>query len=115
MDDWFSVIAAGSELPASAVRELNDVGFVVIPGPVAPPQLERLAAVYDAAVSAADPADFGSGRTTTRVWDFVNRAPDFDDLYVYQPILEACCRIIGVPFHLEYHACTGGEPRRTRA
>ena len=35
MDDWFSVIAAGCELPASAARELDDVGFVVVPGPVA--------------------------------------------------------------------------------
>jgi ectoine hydroxylase-related dioxygenase (phytanoyl-CoA dioxygenase family) len=100
MDDWFSVIAAGCELPASVVRELEDVGFVVVPGPMAPRPLSRLAAVYDAAVSAADPADIGSGRTTTRVWDFVNRAPDFDGLYVYQPILEACCRVIGAPFHL---------------
>jgi hypothetical protein len=33
MDDWFSVIAAGSELPPRAIRELEDVGFVVIPGP----------------------------------------------------------------------------------
>jgi len=57
MDDWFSVIAAGCELPASAARELDEVGFVVVPGPVAPPQLSRLAAVYDAAVSAAAPAD----------------------------------------------------------
>jgi ectoine hydroxylase-related dioxygenase (phytanoyl-CoA dioxygenase family) len=100
MDDWFSVIAAGCELPDSAVRELDEAGFVVVSGPVAPAQLSRLAAVYDAAVSAADPADVGSGRTTTRVWDFVNRAPDFDGLYVYQPILEACCRVIGAPFHL---------------
>jgi hypothetical protein len=100
MDDWFSVIASGSELPANTVKELEDFGFVVVPGPVAPPQLSRLAAVYDAAVLAADPADVGSGRTTTRVWDFVNRGPDFDDLYVYQPILEACCRVIGAPFHL---------------
>jgi hypothetical protein len=100
MDDWFSVIAAGCELPANAVTELDDVGFVVVSGPLARPQLSRLAAVYDAAVSAADPADVGSGRTTTRVWDFVNRGPDFDDLYVYQPILEACCRVIGAPFHL---------------
>jgi hypothetical protein len=98
MDDWFSVIAAGCELPASAVRELDDVGFVVVPGPAASRQL-RLAAVYDADVSAVDPADVGGGRTT-RVWDFVNRAPDFDGLYVYQTILEACCRIIGAPFHL---------------
>jgi len=34
------------------------------------------------------------------VWDFVNRAPDFDGLYVYTPILQACCRVIGAPFHL---------------
>src|SRR5438128_8123208 len=100
MDDWFRVIAAGSELPASAVRELDTVGFVVVTGPVAAPQLSRLAAAYDAAVSAADPADVGSGRVTTRVWDFVNRGPDFDHLYVYPPILEACCRVIGAPFHL---------------
>jgi ectoine hydroxylase-related dioxygenase (phytanoyl-CoA dioxygenase family) len=100
MDHWFNVIAAGCELPAKTVKELDEVGFVVVSGPVAPSQLSRLAAVYDAAVSAADPADVGSGRTTTRVWDFVNRAPDFDVLYVYQPILEACCHVIGAPFHL---------------
>ncbi len=100
MDHWFSVIGSGCELPANTVKALDDVGFVVISGPVAPPQLPRLAAAYDAAVSAADPADVGGGRTTTRVWDFVNRAPDFDGLYVYQPILEACCRVIGAPFHL---------------
>jgi ectoine hydroxylase-related dioxygenase (phytanoyl-CoA dioxygenase family) len=100
MDHWFSVIAAGCELPANTAKELDDVGFVVISGPVARPQLARLAAAYDAAVSAADLADIGSGRTTTRVWDFVNRAPDFDGLYVHKPVLEACCRVIGAPFHL---------------
>jgi hypothetical protein len=71
MDHWFSVIASGCELPVNTVQELDDVGFVVIRGPVAPSQLSRLAAVYDAAVSTADPADVGGGRTTTRVWDFV--------------------------------------------
>jgi ectoine hydroxylase-related dioxygenase (phytanoyl-CoA dioxygenase family) len=100
MDDWFSVLDSGSELPASTVRELDAVGFVVVAGPAASSQLSQLAAAYDAAVSAADPADFNRGRTTTRVSDFVNRAPEFDDLYVYHPILEACCRIIGAPFHL---------------
>ena len=43
MDHWFSVIASGCQLAANAVKELDDVGFVVIPGPVAPPQLSRLA------------------------------------------------------------------------
>jgi len=100
MDSWFSAIASGCKLSAKSAHDLDDVGFVVIPGPVAPTQLARLAAAYDAAVSAADPADIGSGRATTRVWDFVNRAPDFDGLYVYEPVLEACCRVIGAPFHL---------------
>src|SRR5258708_8810462 len=86
MDDWFSVIAAGCDLPASAVKELDDVGFVVIAGPVAPSQLSRLRAVYDAAVSAADPADFNSGRATTRGSDFVNPAAHFHAPYIYQPL-----------------------------
>ena len=61
-------------------------------------------------VSAADSADFGSGRTTTRVWDFVNRAPNFDSLYIYQPILEACCRVIGAPFHLSTMHARAANP-----
>ena len=100
MDDWFSVIASDSELPGDAARELRDIGFVVIPGPVAPAKLAQLAAAYDAAVSGADPADVSIGSSTTRVHDFVNRGPDFDELYVYAPILGACCSIIGRPFKL---------------
>jgi hypothetical protein len=98
--DWFSVIAAGSHLPANAVDQLDDVGFVVVPGPVAAGKLAPLADAYDAAVLAADPADVSGGGTTTRVNDFVNRGADFDDLYIHPPILEACCRILGRPFHL---------------
>ncbi|MEN3334978.1 MAG: hypothetical protein V7641_4343 [Blastocatellia bacterium] len=100
MDDWFKVITSDFELPGDAVQELCDIGFVVIPGPVAAAKLAQLAAAYDAAVSGADPADLSIGSTTTRVHDLVNRGPDFDDLYVYAPILGACCRIIGQPFKL---------------
>jgi len=45
VDPWLNVIATGSELSADS-KELDDVGFVVIPGPVAPAQLSRLGAVY---------------------------------------------------------------------
>jgi ectoine hydroxylase-related dioxygenase (phytanoyl-CoA dioxygenase family) len=39
--------------------------------------------------------------------DFVNRGSEFDDLYIYQPVLEACRRIIGRPFRLStMHART---------
>ena len=57
MDDWFSVITAGSELPANAVQQLQDIGFIVIPGPIAPAKLSQLAEAYDAAVLAAHPDD----------------------------------------------------------
>lgn len=100
MQDWFSICGAGRELPASALRELREVGFVVIPGPAAPDRVARLAAAYDSAVASASPEDVRVGSTTNRVQDFVNRGAEFDDLYVYQPVLEACCRIIEQPFRL---------------
>lgn len=100
MQDWFSIIGAGSELSARAIRDLRDVGFIVIPGPVAPDKLAQLAAAYDSAVASASSDDVGIGSTTIRVHDFVNRGSEFDELYVYQPILEACCHIIGQPFKL---------------
>jgi ectoine hydroxylase-related dioxygenase (phytanoyl-CoA dioxygenase family) len=100
MDDWFSKIASDSELTRNTAQELHDVGFIVVAGPVAPTSLAQLAAAYDAAVSDAHPDDVSIGSSTTRVHDFVNRGPDFDGLYVYAPILGACCSIIGQPFKL---------------
>lgn len=99
-DEWFGAIASDFELPREAAEELGDTGFVVIRGAVAPAKLARLAAAYDAGVAGADPADLSIGSTTTRVHDFVNRGPDFDGLYVYAPILGACCSVIGQPFKL---------------
>jgi Phytanoyl-CoA dioxygenase (PhyH) len=107
MQDWFSIIGAGRELSADALRDLRDVGFVVIPGPLAPDGLAQLAVAYDSAILSANPGDVSIGSTTTRVSDFVNRGAEFDDLYTYQPILEACCRVIGRPFKLStLHART---------
>jgi hypothetical protein len=107
MDDWFSMIAAGSTLPVEAVRKLVSDGFAVIPGPVPPQGLERLAEAYDNAVIEADAEDVRVGSATTRVTDFVNRGAEFDPLYVYPPVLEACCHIIGQPFKLSsFHART---------
>jgi ectoine hydroxylase-related dioxygenase (phytanoyl-CoA dioxygenase family) len=100
MRDWFSVIGAGCELSAGALQDLREVGFVVIPGPVAPGGLAQLAAAYDSAVASADPEDVSVGSTTTRVHDLVNRGPEFDALYIYQPVLEACYRVIDRPFKL---------------
>ncbi|MFY9621637.1 MAG: phytanoyl-CoA dioxygenase family protein [Pyrinomonadaceae bacterium] len=107
MDDWFSLIEAGRALPASAVQDLREAGFAVIPGPLTTDSLAKLPAAYDSAVAGASVDDIHTGRSTTRINDFVNRGPEFDWLYVYAPLLEACCRIIGQPFRLSsMHART---------
>src|SRR5262245_59393066 len=116
MDDWFSDIEAESDLPADAARRLRDIGFVVMPGPVARGGCAQVSEAYDRAVSTADPDDV-SIRSSTRVNDFVNRGPEFDELYIYRPVLAACCQIIGGPFKLStMHARTlePGAPAQQR-
>ena len=100
MDEWFSRMAAGSALSSGAAQELDEAGFVVIPGPLSLDGLAQLARAYDAAVACASPDDISVGSTTTRVHDFVNRDREFDRLYLYRPVLEACCRVIAQPFKL---------------
>lgn len=129
MKDWLKEIGSGCELPARVAQELLDSGFVVIPGPVARERLAQLAQAYDLAVAGAAPPDLSIGSTTTRVHDLINRGAEFDELYVYGPVLEACCRVIGQPFklssllartlrprsqaqplHLDFRADAGGWP-----
>jgi ectoine hydroxylase-related dioxygenase (phytanoyl-CoA dioxygenase family) len=106
MNDRYSVIVAESDLPQDAARQLCDNGFVVMPGPVIRGGSARLSEAYDRAVLTADPEDV-SIRSSTRVNDFVNRGPEFDGIYMYGPLLAACCRIIGRPFKLStMHART---------
>ncbi len=81
------------------LRRLGDVGFVVMPGPVTVTELPRLSQAYDDAVTSAHPDDV-SVRSSTRVRDFVNRGAAFDSLYVYEPVLAACCHLIGQSFKL---------------
>ena len=103
-DDWFNTLAGGGELGPETSGELRERGFVVLPGPVA---ADLLARAYDAAVANARGDDVHVGSASTRVTDFVNRGPAFDDLYVYPPLLEACCALIGGPFKLSsMHART---------
>ncbi len=100
MDKWFNMISAGTHFPRLAAKELQDAGFVVIPGPVSAERLPQFAAAYDATMNFGNEADLKIGRTTTRMFDFVNRGAEFDDLYVYPPLLDACRHVIGAPFKL---------------
>jgi len=100
MLDWFSTLAAGNELPVDATSKLQERGFVVLPGPVRSDRMELLADAYNAAVDSAPGDDIKIGSTSTKVIDFVNRGAEFDDLYVFPPLLAAGCRVIGRPFKL---------------
>jgi len=107
MDDLFDQLAAGNELGSATSRELHERGFVVLPGPLTGSKMTRLVSAYDAIVASASEDDMHTGSTTTRVNDFVNRGAEFDALYVFPPLLEACCRVIGRAFKLSsMHART---------
>ena len=107
MQESLNAIMENFELPVGACRELDKEGFTVIPGPVTAKDLARLSAAYDTAITSAAPVDIKVGSSTTRVRDFVNRGPEFDALYLYPPILEACCHILQEPFRLStMHART---------
>ena len=90
-----------------AASELQERGYAVLPGAVPTDRMESLGNAYDAVVASATGDDIRIGSTTTRVSDFVNRGAEFDDVYVFPPLLEACCRVIGRPFKLSsLHART---------
>ena len=109
IDDWHAAMKDEFELPPEAARQLGNLGFVVLPGPAIPGGCERLSEAYDQAVAAAAPEDV-SIRSSTRVSDFVNRGPEFDGIYLYGPLLAACCRIIGRPFKLSAMLARTLEP-----
>jgi hypothetical protein len=107
MTDWFSTLASGSELSKDAVSELREQGFVVLRRAVSSDQMEHLANAYTVAVASARDDDIHTGSASTRVNDFVNRGSEFDGLYVFPPLLEACCLVIGRAFKLSsFHART---------
>jgi Phytanoyl-CoA dioxygenase (PhyH) len=100
MSDWFSTLAAGHELPTHAASDLEELGFVVLPGVVATGSMEQLATAYTEAVTGAASDEIKVGSTSTKVSDFVNRGAAFDGLYMFPPLLGACCQVIGGPFKL---------------
>ncbi|MCM3879735.1 MAG: phytanoyl-CoA dioxygenase family protein [Vicinamibacterales bacterium] len=100
MADWFETLATRRELSADAASELYHRGFIVLPGPVPPKRMESFTDAFTEAMSSASDPDVRVGSTSTRVSDFVNRGTDFDALYIFPPLLDACCRVIGQPFKL---------------
>jgi hypothetical protein len=72
----------------------------VLPGPVPCERMDRLVDAYTEAVASAAGDDVRIGSASTRVNDFVNRGAECDALYVFPPLLAACCAVIGRSFKL---------------
>lgn len=91
---------ARGALPVAAAVSLEQLGFVVLPGPFSAERLEHVTDAYDAAVTSAASVDVRVGSTSTRVQDFVNRGSTFDSVYVSPPLLDAALRVVGRDFKL---------------
>jgi hypothetical protein len=89
---------------SSHCAELLERGFCVIPNLVPPSRLPQIAAAYDRAFAEATPPDLhaSSSGSNTRLTDLVNRGAEFDELYLLEPVLEACARVIGASFKLSW-------------
>ena len=104
---WFNNLTSRSKLSNDAASELRERGFVVLRDSVSSERMERLAIAYNVAVASATGDDVHIGSASTRIADFVNRGPEFDDLYIFPPLLEACRCVIGRPFKLSsFHSRT---------
>jgi ectoine hydroxylase-related dioxygenase (phytanoyl-CoA dioxygenase family) len=95
----YEAIKKDAQLPLHAAQQLATQGFVVLPGPSVTGGVEQLQGAYDACVASADSADVRVA-SSVRVTDFVNRSKEFDAVYVYPPLLAACCLVIGRAFKL---------------
>jgi ectoine hydroxylase-related dioxygenase (phytanoyl-CoA dioxygenase family) len=98
--DCRNMLRARGAISASALQNLLDAGFIVISGPVAGERVAQLAAAYDSVIENAPSGDVSISRSTTRVHDLVNHGLLFDELYLFRPVIEACCHVINEPFKL---------------
>jgi len=112
-NDWHGIIASGSHLSPDVARQLRDVGFVVMPGPVITGGNEQLSEAYDRAVVTAAPVDVHGGRTgsSTRISDLIEGRSSMGSTFTrhYWPLVvrslagpsssAACARERSIPAH----------------
>jgi hypothetical protein len=100
VDSFLEEIASYHSLPFNSAQQLVESGFTVIPGSIPASQLPELSFAYDEAMSSGVGSDLKVGSTTDRLYDLVTRGPEFDEIYTYPPLLQACRQVIREPFKL---------------
>jgi len=92
-------MASAPVLRSEQVRQLFELGFLILPQLLTAKQLEQITATYDRVMGCGPGAHFRVGRTTTRRY-FVDCVLDFEAVYQHPALLEAVARLIGQPFKL---------------
>ncbi len=90
-----------SELGASKepLSNAKECGFVILPDVISAGRLTEIGAAYDRLMTLGSGGDFRIGSTTTRLY-FTDNKAEFEDIYHYPPLLNACRAFIGEPFRL---------------
>ncbi|WP_109486020.1 phytanoyl-CoA dioxygenase family protein [Occallatibacter savannae] len=85
---------------AYVVKEVRDVGFSTLSGPLATERFNTLRDAYDEAMAAAHEPHFKVGSTTTRLSNLLSFSPIFDEVFLHEPLLEACSEFMDGDFKL---------------
>jgi ectoine hydroxylase-related dioxygenase (phytanoyl-CoA dioxygenase family) len=95
-------VSTAREPQAAALAELRTHGFCVVPNVVPSAHLAPISAAYDRAFVEGAPPDLrtSSSGGDRRLFHLVDRAPEFDELYMLEPVLAACVESIGPQFKL---------------
>jgi ectoine hydroxylase-related dioxygenase (phytanoyl-CoA dioxygenase family) len=81
------------------IRELIDVGYVILPGAISARRVAEISLAYDELMVPSSSPDFKAGSTTNRRY-FVDSRMAFQGIYQCPPLLVACAQLIGQPFQL---------------
>lgn len=89
-----------TSLASGPLQEIVESGFSIIPGPFRGSRLAELVSAYDEAMSQTSAPDYKTGSTTNRMLDLLSFSRIFDQVFLHNPLLEACHHVIGESFHL---------------
>src|SRR5688572_19192321 len=87
------------QLPPDRAQQLAEDGVAIIHGPYPSSELSHLSSAFDAGLAGADLADIRVS-SSTRAWDIVSRTPEFERVYTFPPLLQACRIVLGDEFKL---------------
>ena len=93
-------IHIGSSQACDSLKELAEIGFSTIPGPLTGLRLTELVDAYDKGMSQAFGPDFKAASTINRMSDLRSFDRIFDEVFLHEHPIKACSQAIGEPLKL---------------